>query len=243
MHTRVGVKGVDTLLDGKGIPRGHNVLVLGAPGSGKTTFGLQYLVAGAKTGENGVYVSLDESTDRLLESTESLGLGVKQAVAAKKIAMVDASPIRLLPARVRLGTTEIGRKEFAVATLINSVTEAIKKVDAQRVVIDPISTLVVHYSEDYDRRIALLDLMAATVKSKCTTLLVAEMSDPSLERKYQFEEFIVDGVLILTRVLSGQSFTRVFSVEKMRGIDNDSQPHPYKISEGGIEVFPTEQLF
>ncbi|MDG6957057.1 MAG: hypothetical protein JRN30_07000, partial [Nitrososphaerota archaeon] len=208
-----------------------------------TTFGLQYLVAGAKTGENGVYVSLDESTDRLLESTESLGLGVKQAVAAKKIAMVDASPIRLLPARVRLGTTEIGRKEFAVATLINSVTEAIKKVDAQRVVIDPISTLVVHYSEDYDRRIALLDLMAATVKSKCTTLLVAEMSDPSLERKYQFEEFIVDGVLILTRVLSGQSFTRVFSVEKMRGIDNDSQPHPYKISEGGIEVFPTEQLF
>lgn len=237
------MKGVDTLLDGKGIPRGHNVLVLGAPGSGKTTFGLQYLVAGAKTGENGVYVSLDESTDRLLESTESLGLGVKQAVAAKKIAMVDASPIRLLPARVRLGTTEIGRKEFAVATLINSVTEAIKKVDAQRVVIDPISTLVVHYSEDYDRRIALLDLMAATVKSKCTTLLVAEMSDPSLERKYQFEEFIVDGVLILTRVLSGQSFTRVFSVEKMRGIDNDSQPHPYKISEGGIEVFPTEQLF
>ncbi|MDE1858846.1 MAG: AAA family ATPase [Thaumarchaeota archaeon] len=243
MYTRVGVKGVDSLLDDKGIPKGHTVLVLGAPGSGKTTFGLQYLVAGAKAGENGVYVSLDEDPERLLESAETLGLGVKHQVAAKKIAVVDASPIRLLPAKVKLGTTEIGRKEFAVATLINSVTEAIKKVGAQRVVIDPISTLVVHYSEDYDRRIALLDLMSATVKSKCTTLLVAEMSDPSLQRRYQFEEFIVDGVLVLTRVLSGQAFTRVFSVEKMRGIDNDSQPHPYKISEGGIEVFPTEQLF
>ena len=243
LYTRVGVKGVDALLDDKGVPTGHTVLVLGAPGSGKTTFGLQYLVAGAKAGENGVYVSLDENPDRLIESTEPLGLGVKRQVEAKKIAMVDASPIRLLPAKVKLGNTEVGRKEFAVATLINSVTEAIKKVGAKRVVVDPISTLVVHYSGDYERRIALLDLLAATVKSKCTTLLVAEMSDPSLERKYQFEEFIVDGVLVLTRVLSGQNFARVFSVEKMRGIDNDSQPHPYKIGEGGIEVFPTEQLF
>lgn len=243
MYTRVGVKGVDDLLDDKGIPEGHNVLVLGAPGSGKTTFGIQYLVAGAKAGENGVYVSLDEDPDRLIESTEPLGLGVKQQIAAKKIAMVDASPIRLLPAKVKLGSTEIGRKEFAVATLINSVTDAIKKVGAQRVVIDPISTLVVHYAEDYERRIALLDLMAATVKSKCTTLLVAEMSDPSLQRRFQFEEFVVDGVLVLTRVLSGQAYTRVFAVEKMRGIDNDSQPHPYRIGKGGIEVFPTEQLF
>ena len=243
MYTRVGVKGVDALLDDKGIPSGHTVLVLGAPGSGKTTFGLQFLAAGAKAGENGVYVSLDEDPDRLVESTEPLGLGVKQQVEAKKIAMVDASPIRLLPAKVKLGNTEVGRKEFAVATLINSVSAAIKKVDAKRVVVDPISTLVVHYSGDYERRIALLDLMAATVKSRCTTLLVAEMSDPSLQRKYQFEEFIVDGVLVLTRVLSGQSFSRVFSVEKMRGIDNDSQPHPYKIGDGGIEVFPTEQLF
>lgn len=243
MYTQVGVKGVDSLLDDKGIPKGHTVLVLGAPGSGKTTFGLQYLVAGAKSGENGVYVSLDEDPDRLVESSEPLGLGVKEQLAAKKMVMVDASPLRLLPAKVKLGATEVGRKEFAVAALINSVTDAIKKVDAQRVVVDPISTLVVHYSGEYERRIALLDLMSATVKSKCTTLLVAEMSDPSLQRKYQFEEFIVDGVLVLTRVLSGQSFTRVFSVEKMRGIDNDSQPHPYRISEGGIEVFPTEQLF
>jgi KaiC/GvpD/RAD55 family RecA-like ATPase len=243
LYTKVGVKGVDALLDDKGIPSGHTVLVLGAPGSGKTTFGLQYLAAGAKSGENGVYVSLDEDPNRLIESTEPLKLGVKEQVEAKKIAMVDASPIRLLPAKVKLGTTEIGRKEFAVATLINSVSDAIKKVGAQRVVVDPISTLVVHYSGDYERRIALLDLMSATIRSKCTTLLVAEMSDPSLQRKYQFEEFIVDGVLVLTRVLSGQTFARVFSVEKMRAIDHDGQPHPYKIAEGGIEVFPTEQLF
>jgi circadian clock protein KaiC len=243
LYTRVGVKGVDALLDDKGIPKRHTVLVLGAPGSGKTTFGLQFLAEGAKLGENGVYVSLDEYPERLIETSEPLGLGVKQQVEAKKIAMLDASPIRLLPAKMKLGEAELGRKEFAVATLINSLTAAIKKVDAQRVVIDPISTLVVHYSEDYDRRIALLDLMASTIRSRCTTLLIAEMSDPSLQRRYQFEEFIVDGVLLLTRVLSGQTFTRVFSVEKMRGIDNDSQPHPYRIGEGGIEVFPTEQLF
>jgi KaiC/GvpD/RAD55 family RecA-like ATPase len=58
-----------------------------------------------------------------------------------------------------------------------------------------------------------------------------------------FEEFLTQGVIVLSRILAGSTFTRVFTVEKMRGVAHDTQPHPYRITEQGIEVFPHEQIF
>ena len=56
-----GIQGVDQMLDNQGIPRGHIVLVNGGPGSGKTTFGIQFLYNGAMLYEEpGLYVTMDE---------------------------------------------------------------------------------------------------------------------------------------------------------------------------------------
>lgn len=243
MYLKTGVKGVDELLDGKGIPKGYNVLVLGAPGSGKTTFGIQFLLEGVKNGESGLYLSLDESPERLIETAGSIGLNLSQYVEKKKIVMIDVSPIRLAPSSIKVGEEEISRKSFALAAIITKISETIRDYKTVRAVIDPISTLILHYENNFERRIALLDLMSLMVKNNCTTLLISELSDSSLARKYQFEEFIVDGVILMTKVLTKNSFTRVFSVEKMRGIAHDTQPHPYIIAEGGIEVYPREQIF
>jgi len=243
MYLKTGIRGVDELLDGKGIPEGYSVLVLGAPGSGKTTFGLQFLLEGANSNQNGLYLSLDETPERLVETAGSLGLDVKNYVNQGKIQMIDASPLRLAPKSIKLGESEIKRKEFALAALISKLTDSVKSSGTVRVVIDPISTLVLHYESTFERRIALLDLMSVMVRNRCTTLLVSELEDASLSRRYQFEEFIADGVILLTKMLSNNSFTRVFSIEKMRGIAHDTQPHPYRIMEGGIEVFPREQVF
>ena len=45
-----GVPGLDEVLQG-GLPRGALLLIEGAPGSGKTTFGLQFLLQGIRQGE------------------------------------------------------------------------------------------------------------------------------------------------------------------------------------------------
>ncbi len=243
MHVSIGVGGVDSLLDKKGVPKGSSVLLLGAPGSGKTIFCLQFLHAGVSLGENGVYLSMDEDPERLLENAKQMGVDLTKPMKDGKIAVVDASPIRLLPAKIKLGGAEVGGREFALSTLISSLTDAVKKVAATRLVIDPISTLIVHFSDEYARRIAFLDLMAAASRTKCTTILVDELNDAQLQRAHMFEEFLTQGVILLSRILTGSTFTRVFSIEKMRGIAHDTQPHPYRITEHGIEVFPTEQIF
>ena len=59
-----GIAGVDKILGEKGIPRGHSILVAGGPGSGKTTFAMQFLYKGITDhGESGIYISLDEDPE------------------------------------------------------------------------------------------------------------------------------------------------------------------------------------
>ncbi len=242
-YVTVGVKGVDPLLDGKGVPKGSSVLLLGAPGSGKTIFSLQYLHSGIAEGESAVYLSMDEDPERLIANAKQMGVDLTKPVKEGKIAIVDASPIRLLPAKIKIGGAEVGGREFAFSTMISSLADAVKKVGASRLVVDPISTLIVHFSDEYNRRIAFLDLIAAASKTKCTTIFVDELNDAQLQRPHIFEEFLTQGVIVLSKILSGSTFTRVFSVEKMRGVAHDTQPHPYRITEHGIEVFPSEQIF
>src|SRR5690349_7532180 len=59
-----GVDGLDTILGG-GLTRNRIYLLEGTPGTGKTTFGLRFLMAGAQRGERGLYVTLSETAEEL----------------------------------------------------------------------------------------------------------------------------------------------------------------------------------
>jgi len=51
-----GIANLDKLIQG-GIPRASIVLLVGAPGTGKTVFCLQYMATGAKAGDKCVYIA------------------------------------------------------------------------------------------------------------------------------------------------------------------------------------------
>src|SRR5689334_24874887 len=67
-----GISGFDEITGG-GLPRGRPTLVCGGPGCGKTLFALQFLIQGAARGENGVFVSFEETDDDLQKNAASLG--------------------------------------------------------------------------------------------------------------------------------------------------------------------------
>lgn len=63
--TPTGIQGFDELTDG-GLPRGRPTLVTGGAGAGKTLFGLEFLVRGAREfDEPGVLVAFEESGEEL----------------------------------------------------------------------------------------------------------------------------------------------------------------------------------
>jgi len=244
-RTPTGIVGLDEILSG-GIPSGRIVLVLGGPGTGKTILSTQFLVNGIRTyNENAVFVSLDEGKQHYYSEMEKFGWDLAQLEREKKFVFVDASPIRNIPGEVKIGKTTIGKRDFSMLSLIESIRAAVKGIDARRVGIDPIASLVFQYPDMVDRRNAVLDLMEALVGTGATCLVSSERLTAGIgkEREVQLEEYLAHGVVIIQTLHVGRALVRVLQVEKMRETQVDMQPHPYKITETGIEVFARECVY
>src|SRR2546427_10629862 len=86
-----GIDGLDELLGG-GVPRGHTVTVLGSFGTGKTTFGIQFLVQGMINGEKGIFISLEEDPDSIVASAAGFGGDLAAPPEEKGLAVVKLGP-------------------------------------------------------------------------------------------------------------------------------------------------------
>jgi circadian clock protein KaiC len=124
--------GLDIILQG-GLPKGRTYLVEGAPGVGKTTLGMQFLLEGVRTGERVMLVSLIESRDELLDVAKSHGWNP------------DDVHIMDLPQNVRefAGAVQTvfppGEVEFG--EIANAVIAGIETYQPDRLLLDSVSQL------------------------------------------------------------------------------------------------------
>ena len=242
-HVPTGIPGVDKILAEKGIPRGHTILVSGGPGSGKTTFALQFLCVGAtQHNESGVYVTLDEDPDDIRKNMSKYGWDLKTLEQRKKLVFINVSPVRVAPSETA-GLIEIGMKEFRLIKLLEAIRDGVKQVDAKRLVVDPVTSFMLQYPNEIERIHAMRDLMRDLRRIGCTNLLISELRGTGWEREHQFEEYLAQGVILLRTFPKDGRLIRVFQVEKMRGIAIDNQPRPYDISAKGIEVYPSATVY
>ena len=242
-YVPTGIPGVDKILGEKGIPRGHTILVSGGPGSGKTTFAIQFLCVGVtQYGESGVYVTLDEEPSDIETNMSKFGWDLRKLEDEKKLMFINVSPVRVAPSETA-GLIQIGMKEFRLIKLLEAIRQGVKEVDARRVVIDPISIFTLQYPDEVERIYATRDLMRDLRRTNCTNLLISELKGTGWEREHQFEEYLAQGVILLRTFLKDGKLVRVFQVEKMRGLAIDNQPRPYEISSKGIEVYPNATVY
>ena len=138
---------------------------------------------------------------------------------------------------------QLGMKEFKLVKLIETIRQGIDEVDAKRVVIDPVTMFMLQYPDDTERIHAMKDLIVELRKTGCTHLLISELRGTGIEREYQFEEYLAQGVILLRTIKKSNQLVRMIQVEKMRGVNADTQPRPYEISDQGIEVYPNLIVF
>ena len=237
-----GIPGLDKLLTG-GLPKNRTILLSGGPGTGKTILSSQFLVNGILDYEEpGIYVSLDENKQHVFEEMLDFGWDFRELESNKKLIFLEASPIRYLPAEIKVGKLTVGRKEFSMATLIEMIKTSVKEIGAKRIVVDPVTTLVFQYDGMVAQRNALVELMEALADTGATCLITTELRRPGFERNLDYEEYLAHGVILLQQLQVGKSLLRVIQIEKMRKTSVDNQPRPYRITDTGIEVFPRESV-
>jgi circadian clock protein KaiC len=193
---------------------------------------MQFILQAVTEGKNGIYVTLEERKKGLKQNFQVFGWDVD------KVHVIEATP--------ELGNPmwEIKTENsFLNMTLnINNLTDAIRqtlKGDAERIVLDSVTTLKMLYSSEIEARREVLSLMNFLTDTNCTSLLLAETFDD--ERN--MESFLADGSIELRIIEEKGIKKRAIEIKKMRGTDFDEQWRPMKITQKGIIVYADEALF
>ena len=79
-----GITGLDKHMEGGFVKNSIN-LISGATGTGKTIFGLQYILDGLQKGENGVYISLEQEPEDIFADVAIFGWDFKNTWTRKSV--------------------------------------------------------------------------------------------------------------------------------------------------------------
>jgi len=221
---RTGIPGLDDIFKG-GVNKGSSILVTGAPGTGKTLFAIQFIYAGAKLGEPGLYITCEEPIDLIKDYARGIGLDLEE-YEKKGLVTFVRQPISL-------------KKIASIARPLEIIRE--KKI--KRVVLDSLTFFeYIHTAGEIDFRKEVLSFLMTMREQYVTLLVTSEQINPDFDSFiYRPQDFLFSGLIILAKVRKASSFERCLHVAKMRGQEHLIDIYPFKIEKGGIKVFP-EQL-
>jgi KaiC/GvpD/RAD55 family RecA-like ATPase len=241
------IAGFDRLIEG-GFIENDLIIVSGGPGTGKTTFGIQYLYGGAMLlDEPGVLVTLDESPARIIRNMWRFGWDLEQLGREGKLKIVYVDPLSLVFDAARGGDELlVNRSSFylqvercTVEGLLRVIRESVKEIHAKRVFMDSITALRFSLNRLATRRV-LLHVVRSLEAIPCTTLVSSEL--PFEDGEYGVEDYIAEGVIRLHLFRVGNDKVRAVEVLKMRGVHHDESLHPYSILEDGIVVYSSDSV-
>lgn len=230
MPTRcaTGVGGLDDLLHG-GLISDRLYLIDGAPGAGKTTLALQFLLEGVRRKERCVYVTLSESGQELADGAASHGWpldGIEIVELLHDETELDADT----------HLTMYHPSEVEMTDMMAQVLDAVRRTDPTRVVLDSLSELRLLAQSSLRYRRQILALKQFFSGRHCTVLM---LDDRTAEGPDMQLHSIAHGVISLDRHAPAYGRTlRQLQVVKMRGSDFRSGLHDFTIEAGGLVVFP-----
>ncbi|MBS1803558.1 MAG: AAA family ATPase [Acidobacteria bacterium] len=223
-----GIAGLDDILHG-GLAKGFLYLVEGSPGAGKTTLALQFLIAGAKKGEKGLYISLAESEAELRHVADSHGMDLKN------IEICKISPPEIAGDAGKQYTV-FQPAEVELSDVLETILARVRDINPSRVIIDSMSELRMLARDSLRYRRQVLSLKQFFEGQDCTTLLLDERFKENHETQVQT---IAHGVLSMEVLSRSYGITRRrLEVLKIRASSFREGYHDYIIVKGGVLVFP-----
>ena len=216
-----GVAGLDKMLAG-GFLSGTANLVRGAPGTGKTSLGLQYLVHGADLQQPGLLISFEEFPQSIQDDAKSLGWNLSSLEEQGLLHLYFTSPQVLLQ---------------SLSTPSGPLSTLIMDKGIQRVVLDSVTHFTRITNENQQLRSIYNSLINALKREGVTSLLLAEEGRFDAQRTERGQlSFVVDTILLLRYVEIESAIQRAVAVLKMRGSDHAKEIRRYEIRPGGLSV-------
>lgn len=214
-----GVPGLDSLMGG-GIPAGHAVMLTGPTGSGKTTFGTQFIAEGLRQGQPGVITVFEEYPEQYLARAAARDPSFEESIEAGKLEIIYLRPL-----------------DLSVDETLSEILAAVQRLGAQRVVIDSVSgfeiALAPSFREDF--RESLYRLVGALTATGVTVFMTDEVVEgyPDVRFTSAKVSFITDAILVQRYIEIRGELRKVLAIIKMRGSDHSREFQSYEVTAKG----------
>ncbi|MGQ0795856.1 MAG: RAD55 family ATPase [Nitrosopumilaceae archaeon] len=233
IKVRTGIPGLDSILSG-GFREGKTIVLSGPPGSGKTTFGMQYLYAGAKDfDEPVVYVTLAESPREIKNDFKLYGWNIQQLIDDGKMLIIDARPFKIEEGFVTLDDSLYRGEALPFEHLTQLILSSIKRIGAKRLVVDSLTVLAMQYANKFYVRQGLQGMIQSLDDRHCTSILISESSS---SERIPTEWYVASGIILLNHIQRENAMERTIQVLKMRGVRHSEQIYPLKLSDAGLQL-------
>jgi circadian clock protein KaiC len=224
-----GVPGLDDVLGG-GLTRNRVYLLEGAPGSGKTTLGMQFLFDGAKAGEKGLYITLSETEEELRETAASHEWSIPGNVDIFEL----VPPENLLDEKQQQSLLYSSDLELGETT--SRIFEVVEESKPSRLVLDSLSEIRLLAQSSLRYRRQILALKHYFAQRAVTVLLLDDLTADVLDKTVHS---LGHGVMRLEELTPEYGAERRrLRVLKYRGQPFRGGYHDFTIQTGGVQVFP-----
>jgi circadian clock protein KaiC len=220
---QTGIGGLDSILS-EGIPRGNVILLEGAIGTGKTTFGVEFVYRGASEfGEPGIIVLFEVSPEKLVRDAARFGWDLPALERERKLKIVFT-------------TRQVFRQELQQADSL--LIEEAMEMQARRIFVDGVAGIIGNSNGSEPREVFHV-LVEALQRENLTAILAVEASALNGGHGVALpEESIADTVIRLRMEDLSRATVRSMEIVKSRGHDFQMGRHSFRIVNGhGLQVY------
>jgi len=229
---KTGIYGLDRLLEG-GFLYNSATGVMGSPGTGKSTFALQYALEGLEHGQNVLYLTFEEPPEKLLREAKLLGIGdaLQRYYKAGNLIFHHASGAEML--------------EFLTEILPNQIETLKAEQDSHsRVILDPLTPLLWEL-EERKRQRNVLTKAFDLLREFGTVLITIEepLAQPGTRNmETAIPLYLVDTIVNVQYLGLGGHYNRTLRILKSRGTNHGELVYPIRFIRGaGLVVFSEEE--
>ncbi len=222
-RVKTGITSLDEMLSG-GLLKGTVCLVKGAPGSGKTSIGLEFISRGIEEfSENGLIVTFEHFPQQIYRDALSLGFDLKTYEEEKKLKILFTSPSLFIQ------LIEEADGEF---------DEIVSKYEIKRCLIDSINHLETLSPDPKILREKIYSFVNAIKRHEITSMVTQE--DLSLTGELKAIEYgisyIADTLIQLRFVEIESSLEKAILIVKQRASGHDKKIRKFEITKEGVKI-------
>lgn len=218
-----GITGLDHMTHGGFLSQTAN-LVEGAPGTGKSTLGMQYIDHGIRAhGEPGLILTFEEFPQQYYRDAANFGWDFEAHEAAGNLRIIMTSP-------------EVSRLDLQ--KINGRIEQMAESIGAKRILVDSLSHFEYLTDDPVELRRLTFEFINGLKRLGLTAVLTRE--NPALLGETPDTEedlaFVMDSYLLLRYVEIQGAVHKALLVLKLRGSDHDKDIRQYAITPRGFEV-------